>query len=156
LDCITPAQDLRLLQAGDQSEHGMLHILGQAGADAVAVILVGVVALRLQEDLMLFFIREAHHLVLYGWAVTRPPTLDLTRVHRGTVQVGPDEIMNCRGGEGDMTQQLRLGDALRGKAERPRIRVARLRFALAEINRSAKQSAGRSCLEAGQEEATAG
>src|SRR5437773_6948667 len=36
--CVAPAQDFRLLQSWNQFQHGLLHIVGQAGADAVAVI----------------------------------------------------------------------------------------------------------------------
>ncbi len=77
LDRVAPAHDLGLLQAGDEPEHRLLHVVGQAGADAVAVVLERVAAFRLEEDLVPLLVGEAHDLVLDRRAVARPAALDL-------------------------------------------------------------------------------
>ena len=74
-DGVAPAQHLGVLQAGDEAEHPLLHVLGQAGGDAVAVIFERVAAFRLQENLVAVLVGEADDLVLDGRAVARPAAL---------------------------------------------------------------------------------
>ena len=108
LDGVAPAQHLGVLQAGDEPSIACCTSLRQARADAVAVILQRVAALRLQEDLVAILVGEAHHLVLDRRAVARPATLDLPGVHRGAVQVGADQVVDLGRGVGDVAHQLRL------------------------------------------------
>ena len=79
---------------------------------------------------MPILVGEAHDLVLDRRTVARPAALDLAGVHRRPVQVGADEIVDRLVGVGDVAIHLRLRDALGGEAERPRVVVAGLRFAL--------------------------
>ncbi len=62
----------RVLQARDGAQDRLLHILRQAGGDAVGVDRGIVQALRLQEDVVPLLVGEADDLVLDRWAVTRP------------------------------------------------------------------------------------
>ena len=80
---IAPAEDLRTLKPGDVLEHRLLHVLGQARADAVPVIFERVPPFRLQKDLVALLVGETHDLVFNGRTIARPARLDLAGVHRG-------------------------------------------------------------------------
>src|SRR4029079_19029588 len=104
------------------------------GADAVAVVFESIATFRLQKDLMLVLLGEAHHLVLDRRTVAWSAALNLTGVHRRPMKVGADQIVSRRSGVSDVTHHLRLGDGRRGEAERARIAVAGLRLASGEVD----------------------
>ena len=58
-------------------QHRLLHVLRQAGADAVAVVLERVQPFGFEEDLVRVLVGEPHDLVLDRRAVARPATADL-------------------------------------------------------------------------------
>ena len=99
---------------------------------------------------MPILVGEANHLVLDRRTVTRPPALDLARIHRGPVEVGPDDVVHRLVRVGDVAIEKRLRDPLRGEAEWPWIRVAELFLALREVDGSAIEATGRPSLETSQ------
>ncbi len=147
---ITPAQHLGLLESRNVLEHGLLHVVGQARADPVAVILQRVAAFRLQKNLMPVFVRKADDLVFDGGAIARSAALDLAGVHRCPVQIGPDQVVDGFICIRDVAIELGLGDRLGGKTEGPRVGIAGLDFQLGKVDGSAVESAWRAGLEAGQ------
>ena len=76
-------------------DHRLLHIVGQTGADAVAVVFQRMAALGFEKDLVSFLLGEADHFVLDRRAVAWAASLDLSGVHRRPVQVGTDDVVNC-------------------------------------------------------------
>ena len=116
LDRVAEAEDPGLLAAGHQVHQPLLHIDGKRGADAVGVDLVRMERLRLEEDVVRGAVRKPHHLVLDRGTVARAARFDLTAVHRGPVQVGPDQLVGPGGGSGDPAADLRqMGEASAGK-----------------------------------------
>ena len=120
LDGIAVPHDLGVLEPGDQRDDRFLNVAGQAGGDAVAVVFQGVAAFGLEEDLVGLAIGEPDHLVLDGRAVPGPGGLDLSAVHRGPVQVGPDDVVDGRIGRGDVAIELVLNDPVGQERERDR------------------------------------
>src|SRR5262249_35030761 len=141
LDRVAPAQDLGVLQAGYVAEHGLLDVLGQAGADAVAVVLERVPAFRFGKNLVAGLLCKANVVVFNRGTVARAPAADLARVHRRAMEVGPDDLVDLLVGVGDVAVHLRLRYAARGEAEGPRVRVAWLHLAFAEVNGAAVEPA---------------
>src|SRR5690606_4301956 len=90
-DGIAGAQDARLFEAGDARDERHLNLFGQRGRDAVRIDGVVVEAFRLEEDLMTVALAEADDLVLDGWAIARPATLDLAGIHRRAVDIRLDD-----------------------------------------------------------------
>src|SRR5439155_9103431 len=90
---IAPTQNLGVLQPGNVLQHRRLHVIGQAGADAVAVVFERVTAFRLEEDLMAILVGEADDLVLDGWTVTRTAALNLSAVHWRPREVRADQLV---------------------------------------------------------------
>ncbi len=69
-------------------------------------------AFRLQEDLMAVALAEFDDLVLDRGAIARPSTGDLAGIHRGTVNIRPDDVMGRRRGAGDATLDLGVRNSL--------------------------------------------
>jgi hypothetical protein len=93
-DRISISKNRSPLASGHRVHDRVLHILGQRGRDAVAVDLVGVERLRLEEDMVFAAIGEAHDLVLDRGAVARAALcIDLAGVHRRAVEVRADEFV---------------------------------------------------------------
>src|SRR3546814_20447 len=65
-------------------------------------------AFRLQKDLVLPTLGEAHHLVLNGRAVTRPCGSDLPGIEGRAVQVGTDQRVPSFRSVGDVAGDLGL------------------------------------------------
>ena len=82
-------------------EHGLLHVGGQAGAQALDVHLLGGPALGLNKELVPVLVGEFHHLVLDGGAVAGARGVDATRVQGGPVQVVQDDPVGV---------QIRIGE----------------------------------------------
>src|SRR5207249_4080026 len=101
-------------------------------------------------------LREADHLVLDARAVPRATATDLARVHRGAVQVGPDEVVDRFVRLGEVADDLWDGDAVRGEAERPRRVVAGGDGELGEVDGAAVEPARGAGLEPGQLEPAPG
>src|SRR5581483_10459411 len=151
-----PAQNLGMLQARNVPQHLLLHVVGQARADAVAVIFKRVPAFGFQEDLMPFLVGEADDLILDGRAIAWPTPLNLPRIHRRPPKVGADDVVDCRRRVGDMAIELRLRDVLGRETEGSRVGIAGLRFAFGEVDGAAIEPAWRAGLEAGELKAAGG
>ena len=63
-------------------------------------------ALGLDEDLVLHALGETHHLVFDRRTVTRPHTLDNATEHRRAVQFRTDNVVGSLGRRGDMAGYL--------------------------------------------------
>ena len=142
-----------MLEPRNQRDDRFLDIAGQAGGDAVAVILQRVSALGLEEDLVCLAIGETHDLVLDGRAVPGPRRLDLSRIHRGPMQVVPDDVVNGRIGVRDVAIDLALGNPIGEKRERHGVGIAGLRFQPLEIDGASVEPRRRSRLESTELEA---
>ena len=103
---VAGAEDHRLLEARNRAQHRQLHILRQASVRALHVHLVGVPALRLQEQLVALLVGEAHDLVLDRGAVARTDALDRAIEHRCPVQVVANDPVRLRGGVDQRAGQL--------------------------------------------------
>ena len=55
---LSKTKEFGIFQAGNMPEHLLLYVLGQTGADAVAVVFERVPALRLKEDLVPILVRR--------------------------------------------------------------------------------------------------
>src|SRR5262249_11977001 len=88
--------------------------------------------------------------------IARPAALDLAGIHRRPREVGADKPMHLFVRVGDVAVKLRLSDALGRKAERPRVGVTGLPFALCEVDGTAVEPARRAGLEAGELKAAGG
>ena len=112
LDSISPAKDLCFFQTWNKCKHFLLHILGKASANAIAIIFAGGAPLGFEKNLMPVFVCKANNFIFNRRAVTRALRFDLSRVHRGTMQILADQIMHLRVGIGNMTGNLLLFDFL--------------------------------------------
>ena len=131
---IAPAHDLGCLQARHHPDHGILHIAWQAGGDAVDVDLLRPAPLRLEEELVAVPIGETHDLVFDARAVARAARFDLAGIHRGTMEIGPDQGMDLGGGARDPARELRLLDGVRQKRKGLRLGIPRLDLELRKID----------------------
>src|SRR5258708_29288594 len=110
-------------------------------------------AFRLDENLMARLIREAHHLVFYGWAISRTGCLDLARVHRRAVKVRANQLVRLRARVGQMAKHLRQSDAIGEDRERTRDLIARRRLESREIDGVLRDARRRSGLQAAKAKA---
>ena len=108
---------------------------------------------RLQEDLVAVAIGKPHDLVFDGRAIARPGALDITRIHRRAVQIGPDQVVPRRRGPGDPALDLRRCDPVGEHRERHRIVVGCLLFNRGPVDGTAIQARGRAGLQASEREA---
>ena len=92
-------------------------------------------------------IGEADDLVLDRRAVPGARRLDLSRIHRGPVQVGPDDVVNGRIGVRDVAIELVLGDPIGEERERHRVGIAGLRLQPLEIDGASVEPRRRAGLE---------
>ena len=165
-DRVGGAQDLRVLQAGDGADEGVLDLVREARGDAVDVHLLGMEPLGFEEDLMAPLLREADHLVLDGGAIAGADPLDDAAKEGRLVEIGADDLVGLRRGVGDPAGALfhvehavlvavegkevgRLpGDQLRQEGERGWRGVAGLRLAAGEVDGAGVDAARGAGLEA--------
>ena len=126
LDRVAGAQHLGVFEAGDGAHDLPLHFHRQRGGHAVDVDLVRVEALGLEEELVLFLVRELDDLVFDRRAVARADGLDLPGVHGRARDVFADEAQRFRRGVGDVAGDLALRDLVGAEAERCGVGVAGL------------------------------
>ena len=93
-------------------------------------------------------IGEAHDLVFDARAVARAARFDLAGVHRGAVEIGPDQGMDLGGGARDPAMKLRLLDRVRQERKGLWIGIPRLDLQLRKIDRAGREPAGGAGLEA--------
>ena len=98
---------------------------------------------------------EAHDFVLDGRAIARPPALDLARVHRRAVHVGPDDVMGRRHGAGDRALDLPVADTVRQHRERFRRLVPRLHLQHGPVDGGPVETRRRASLQAPEHDARA-
>ena len=94
-DRIAGPGDVRVFQPLDGSHQLNLHVERQAGGDSVRIHLVGIEALRLQENLVRFLCRKAHHLIFDGRAITRADAFDHTGEQRRAIQAAADDVVSA-------------------------------------------------------------
>ena len=97
---------MRLLKALDRAHHGQLHVKGQAGGDAVGVILVNREALGLEKNLVRRLVGETMDLVLDRRAITRTHAFNDTGEHRRAVEAATDCLVCALVGMGNPARQL--------------------------------------------------
>src|SRR6266581_759253 len=90
---ITHAHHLNVLQRGNTTQHGQLHILRQAGIHPLNIDSTRTPAFRLQENLVRNFIGETHDLIFNGRTIARPNTLDNSRVKRRAMEVVANNLV---------------------------------------------------------------
>src|ERR1051326_6233671 len=105
-DGIARAQDPGLLQAWDRGHEGELNLFWERGGNAIRIDRVVVQALGLEENLVPIAIPEPDDLVLNRGAVPGATTCDLPRVHRGAMNIVPDQTMCGSGRSGDSALDL--------------------------------------------------
>ena len=149
-DGVAVPHDLGVLEAGDQWDDGVLDVSGEAGGDPVAVIFERGAPLGLEEDLVRSSVGEPDDLVLDRGAVSGSGALDLAGIHRGPVEVGPDQVVDLGRGAGDLAVELWLLDPVVEERERDRLEVAGLRLDLREVDGPAVESGRGAGLESPQ------
>ena len=114
---IAGLKDDRVLAARQGVHDFFLHVQGQAGADAVAVDLVGAETFGFEEHVVAGPVGEAHDLVFDAGAVARARGVDLAVVHRRPVQVVADQRVAGFVGVGDPAADLLRHGEGRGVGE---------------------------------------
>src|SRR5690348_8339446 len=79
---------------------------------------------------------KPHDLVLDRRAITRTGAGDLPGIHRGAVEISPDDPVRCRGGCRDMADNLWRLDPVGDERERRRRVVAWLNGELGPVDRA--------------------
>ncbi len=97
---------MHVLQPAHRAHQGQLDIEGQAGGYALRIDLVGVEALRLDEDLVAVLAGETMDLVFDRRAVARSDAFDDAGEHRRAVQPGSDDVVGPAVGVGDPAGHL--------------------------------------------------
>ena len=153
---VTGPQNVGVFQPHHAAHQIVLDVKRQAGADAVGVVLIRRQALRLQKNLVAFFVGKAVDLVFHTRAITRPHTVDLAGKHGAAVKAAFDDGVRAGVGMGDVTRHLRRVHA--GAAHEaedghvwvfsPRHAVARLKRAFGKVNRAAIQARRRAGFKA--------
>ena len=82
-----------MLKAWYAVVHFLLHIFRQRAGHTANVHLICVHSLWLNKHLMSFFICKTNYFILNRRAITWTSSLDHTRIQRGTIQIGTDNIM---------------------------------------------------------------
>ena len=113
-----------VLQANHGAHQLVLNIEGQAGGNAVGVILVGAKPFRLQKNLVAVLASTAVDLVFHAGAIAWADAVNLAGEHRAAVKTGADDLVGALIGVGHPAGHLLgMGDALAHEAEH-RHRVA--------------------------------
>lgn len=124
-----------------------MNFSGQAGGDAVDVDFASPSPFRFEEELMPILVGEPHDFVFDRRTVAWAPGADLTRVHRGSVEVGSDQFVRAFVGVSDMTGELFDVQSTGEERERLRWVVSRLQLGLGIVDRRAVQPWRRAGLE---------
>ena len=103
---VAGADHLGIFQTWHGAQEGVLDLVGEGGGNAIDVNFMGVAALWLQEKLMAILLCKADHLVLDGGTIARPNALDLAGIHRGFVEILPDDVVRGGVGVGDPAGDL--------------------------------------------------
>ena len=106
LNGIGGPHDLQLLKAHDGMVHGVLHVLGQAGAEALQIHLLGVLAAGLHKHLVAILVGKAHDLILNAGAVAGADALDQPAIQRASADVFPDDPVGFGVGVGNVALHL--------------------------------------------------
>ena len=105
-DGVARAQNLSLLKAGDGPDKGILDLIGKARRDAVHIDFPCVSPLGLQKDLVTWFFRELHDLILDGGAVAGTYPVDDSGIEWGLMKILPDDAVGFFRGVGDPAGDL--------------------------------------------------
>ena len=137
-----------MLQSRHGRIHGVLDILRKGAGHPAHIHFIGIKSLRLNKDLVPVFIREPHHLILYGGAVTGTRSLDHTGIQRRPVKILPDDLMRPLIRISQPAGHLRNLHTfrIRGEGEGNHPFIAELLLHLAEINGPLIDAGRRSCL----------
>ena len=102
---------------------------------------------------MPIFVREPHDFIFDRRAIARAARLDLPGIHRRTMQIRADQLVDRVVGESDPARELRLIEVIREKRKRLRLIVAGLQFGPTVVDRAAVEPRRRAGFEAAQLEA---
>ena len=162
---VARTDDFGLFQTGNGVDERQLHLERQARGKAVDVVLVGVAAFRLQEELVPGFLREFDHLILDGRTIARANPFDAPAVHGRFVEIIADDGVGRFVGAGRPAGQLfhvehavapfvegekivRLaGQPFGPEREHRRRMVAGMQLALCEVDGAPVEAAGSTRLE---------
>ena len=114
-DGVARPRDVRVLEAADGAHEFELHVVRQAGRDAVRIHLVRVQAFGLDEDLVRGLVGESNYLVFDARAVARAHAFDLAGEHRRAIGGGADDLVRALRGRRDVAGQLPRDDRSRGR-----------------------------------------
>ena len=128
-------------------DHGVLNVAREAGRQAVEIDLGRVAAFRFEEQLVAFLVGKPHDFRFDRGTVARPIRSDLPRVHGGSVEILPDDVVDLLVGVGDPAGNLLAIDPLGEEGERFGLLVAGLDFGLRIVDRAAVEPGGGSGLE---------
>ncbi|MPM56847.1 hypothetical protein SDC9_103663 [bioreactor metagenome] len=135
------------MQPRHGAQHRNLHVSRQAGTHALHIHFVGGAPFRFNEDLMPVLVRKAHELVLNAGAIACAGCVDLSAVHRGTVQVFKDHAVGFVVGIGQIARRLLAHEPAVEKRERGHWHIAILPLHLVIIQRAPVDACGRARLE---------
>ena len=124
----------RFLKAADAVDEIPLHVLGQGTGSAVHIHLVGAYPLGLDKNMVPLPPGKPDYLILNRGAVAGARANNFPAVERGTVHIGPDDLVGFRTGVGDPAGQRRpVNGGLRVKRKGPHL-LAVLFFHFRVIN----------------------
>src|SRR5688572_22948016 len=106
LDGVAGPRDVRAFEPLDGAHELELHVVRQAGRDAVGIHLVGVQALGFDENLVRGLVRESDYLVLDAGTVARAHAFDLAGEHGRAIGGRTDDLVRAFGGRGEVARQL--------------------------------------------------
>src|SRR6185437_8658428 len=153
-DRISGAQDVRAFEPRNRPHELDLDVERQARGDAVGIELVGLEALRLQEDLVRFLARETMDLVLDRGAIAGTDALDHAGEHGRSVEAAANDVVRPRGRMRDPAAHLpRMLFAAPAEGENRLGAIARLLLEARKVDGAAVDSRRRSGLEPPDREA---
>src|SRR5712671_5449227 len=110
-DGIAGSRDRGAFQSRNAGDEGLLYVNGQRRGDAIGIDDWVIEALGFQKYLVSVALSKPHDLVLDGWTIPRPTTLDLSGIHRRAMHVGPDNCVRGFGGAGEAALYLPIFDS---------------------------------------------
>ena len=142
-DGVGGAHELHLLQPGDGTVKGGLHLLREGAGQAGEVHLPGVLPHRLQEKLVAGLFGKAHDLILDAGTVAGADALDGAAIQGTAADILPDDLVGLLIGVADVAGQLILqGGGIGGEGGRDRRFIAVLLLQPGEIDTIAVDACG--------------
>ena len=144
-DGVARTKNVGVFQARHAAHQFVLDVKGQAGGNAIGVVLVGRQALGLQKNLVAFFVGKAVDLVFHAGAIARAHALDVAGEHGAAVKAAANDLVGARIGVGDPARHLlrvllhaaHKAEHRHGRTHAAGHAVARLLQAFAEVDAAA-------------------